>query len=283
MASQETLTAWILRNDQRLDLRVQELSWIKSALPGWHDLQISIAAFGERFVGRGSDPDANTALGKAVCEAIERAICFSHEISSLGVAGHFDLKLAEENARLEYFERFCFSHQIWNGVVLEPIPATIPLAERYERIGVELGFYHLISPVDTFAVLCLAIGEQAEPPFGGIVGLGAASRIEASKQKALMECLRSLEFYLHTKPASLSREDFQKLKEPRSQDRQALLRHGDYFRRLMSRLENMPSKDFKIPEGKIDQLAVDSFFVGCPLVFARYSTSVPLTQPEFLA
>lgn len=283
MAHQETLTGWILRNDERLDLRVQELSWIKSAFPGWHDLQVSISAFGEHFIGRGSDSEANTALGKAVCEAVERATCFSHGISSLGVAGHFDLKMAEENARLEYVERFCFAHQILEGIVLEPIHAVIPLAELYERIGVKIGLYLLTSPMDTPAVLCLAIGEKAEPSFGGIVGLGADSRLEVAKQKALMECLRSLEFYLHKKPVSLNREDFQKIELPRSQDRQALLRDKDYFRRLIGRLENTPPIDFKIPEGKIDRLAVDSFFIGCPLVFARYSTSTSLTQPEFLA
>lgn len=261
---------------------MQELSWIKSAFPGWHDLQVSISAFGERFTGRGSAPDGNTALGKAVCEAVERATCFSHGISSLGVAGHFDPKAAEENARLEYIERFCFSRQIEGGFALAPLPPPAAIRERYAQHGVELAFHRLASPEDTPVVLCLANGEKAAPSFGGILGLGAASNAGGASQKALIECLRSLEFYLHTKPASLSHADFKKLEDPQAQDRQALLRDGEYFRKLMACLTQSPS-DFKIPEGRFDQLAVDSVFLGCPLVFARYSTPMLLVQPEFLA
>lgn len=279
MARQETLTAWILRNDERLDLRVQELSWIKSAFPGWHDLQVSISAFGERFTGRGSDPIADTALGKAVCEAVERATCFCQGISSLGVAGHLSLELAEENARLEYIERFCFSRQIEGGFTLAPLPPPATIWERYAQHGGKIGLFRVASPDETPVVLCLASGGTS---FGGIVGLGAAPDLESAKPKAVMECLRSLEFYLHTKPASLSHADFQKLENPEAKDRQALLRDGDYFRKLLARLTQSPS-DFKIPEGRFDQLALDSVFVGCPLVFTRYSTSTPLVQPEFLA
>ncbi len=283
MARQETLTAWILLNDVRLDLRVQELSWIKSVFPGWHDLQVSISAFGEQFTGRGSDLDANTALGKAVCEAVERATCFSHGISSLGVAGHLSLELATANARLEYVERFCFSRQVEGGFALVPLSSPAPIRERYAQRGIAVAFHRLASPEETPVVLCLASGEKADPSFGGILGLGAAENAGAACQKALVECLRSLEFYLHTKPAPLSLEGFRKIEQPHAQDRQALLRDGDYYHQLMARLIKSPPPDFKIPEGRFDQLAVDSVFSGCPLVFARYSTPAPLVQPEFLA
>lgn len=283
MARQEEVTAWILRSDERLDLRVQELSWIKSVFPGWQDLQVSISAFGEHFVGRGSDREVNTALGKAVCEAVERATCYSYGILSLGVAGHVSLELAQKNARLEYVERFCFSRQIAERISLEPISQDAAVTKRYESLGIEIGFFLLASPTETPVVLCLASGENADPAFGGILGLGAATNLKVARQKALMETLRSLEFHLLTKRQSLSREDFQRIEHPQAQERQALLRDRHYFTQLMASLNQPRPIDLKMPEGRFEALALDNFFKDCPLVFTRYSTSLPLTQPEFLA
>lgn len=282
MARQEEVTAWILRNDERFDLRVQELSWIKPIFPGWYDIQVSISIFGERFFGRGSDQDVNTALGKAVCEAVERATCFKHGISSVGVAGHVDLDLAKENARLEYIERFCFSRQIEKGFALEPFSAGENMSQRYASLGIEVGFFLLASPVETAVVLCLANGKRAVPSFGGVLGLGAAVDLHAARQKALMEALRSLEFYLHTKPPALSREAFQKIERPSSLDRQALLRDRDYFSGLLASLQE-PTTNLHIPEGQFEELKLDKAFGDCPLVFARYFTPTPFRQPEFLA
>ena len=251
--------------------------------PSWHDLQVSISSFGKRFVGRGSDPDANTALGKAVCEAVERATCFRHGISSLGVAGHLSMELAKANARLEYVERFCFGRQISDGFKPEDLPPPDRIRERYEQRGIALALRRLVSPKETPVVLCLASGERATPSFGGILGLGAASSIEAASQKALMECLRSLEFYLHATPASLSYEKFRMIESPQAQDRQALLRDCVYFQTLMACLNRKAPGTLKVMEGKFESLSVDSVFAGCPLTFVRYSTPTPLIQPEFLA
>ncbi|MGE3263345.1 MAG: YcaO-like family protein [Bacteriovoracia bacterium] len=283
MAHQAQLTEWILRNDERLNLQVQELSWIKSIFPNWYDLQASISVFGERFIGRGSDSDAHTALGKAVCEAVERATCFRHGISSLGVAGHLSLELAQANARLEYIERFCMSRQVEERIFLAKLSDSKAICERNEKRGVAVRFYRLASPEKTPVVLCLANGENADPPFGGILGLGAALSEGAAYEKALLECLRNLEFYFHAKPASLASADFQKIAKPKAQDRQALLRDLTYFRQLMASLDQPAPVGLTVPEGKFEGLSLDAAFGDCPLVFTRYSASVPLAQPEFLA
>lgn len=282
MARQEELTAWILQNATRFDLRVQELLWIKAIFPGWRDLRVSISIFGEKFVGRGSDPVANTALAKAVCEAVERATCFRHGIGSLGVAGHINMELAQENARLEYVERFCFSDQVSRGIALNPLSIDPAVGARYARLGVEIGLYRLASPSGVSVALCLANGKNAEPAFGGILGLGAASSIEAAQDKARLECLRNLEFCLHTKPASISREAFLKIERPTSQNRQALLRDTSYFQEFVASL-NRTASDVVIPDGKFDRLQTDDAFGDCPLVFSRYSSEAVFSQPEFLA
>lgn len=283
MASQKTLTAWILQNDVRLDLQVQALSWIKPIFPRWHDLKVSISAFGERFTGHGADPDGDTALGKAVCEAVERATCFRHGIPSLGVAGHFEPKLAEANARFEYVERLCFSRQISEGFALKAVPRVAFFPGHHGYHGVDLRFYSLVSPPNTSVVLCLATGLSAEPSFGGIMGLGASTDSESAQQKAFIECLRSLAFYFQAKPRSLSYESFQEIEAPCSLDRQALFRDIDYFRKIWNRLSNAAPSDLQIPEGKFEPLAFDSTFARCPLVFTRYSTPALFAQPEFLA
>ncbi len=283
MARQEKLTTWILKNDERLDLRVQELSWITNIFPGWHDLQVSISVSGEKFVGRGSDRNSNVALGKAVCEAVERSVCFHHGISSLGVAGHLNAELAGENARLEWIERTSFSYQIENKIHLEPLAhAESDIFKHYNARGVSIGFFRIVSPENHFVVLCLAQGGRAHPIFGGILGLGASLNINTAKQKALLECLRSLEFFLHTKPTSLSEEEFRKIEKPKAQDRQALFRDPVYFRRLVTSL-SQPQRVVDLPEGKFHSLALDRTLEDCPLVFMRYSSETENHQPEFLA
>ncbi|MBX3034577.1 MAG: YcaO-like family protein [Bdellovibrionaceae bacterium] len=283
MASQKTLTAWILQNDVRLDLQVQTLSWINPIFPQWYDLKVSISALGERFTGHGADPNADTALGKAVCEAVERATCFSYGISSLGVAGHFDPQLAEANARLEYVERLCFSRQISEGFVLKEIPGIDFFPGHHGYHGVDLRFYGLASPSDTSVVLCLATGLLAQPSFGGIMGLGASTELESARRKAFVECLRSLAFYFQAKPKSLSYENFQAIEAPHSLDRQALFRDTDYFRQILNHLSKAAPSALQIPKGKFESLSLDSVFGRCPLVFYRYSTPTSFVQPEFLA
>lgn len=283
MAYQTALTDWILRNDERFDLRVQELTWIRNVFPGWYDLQVSISVFGEKFLGRGSDKNSNVALGKAFCEAVERSVCFRHGISSLGVAGHWKGELAGENARLEWIERASFAHQIENRLALEPIAHTEPeVLDRYRAIGIAIDFFRIVSPVNTPVVLCLADGAQATPTFGGIMGLGASADLEAAKRKALFECLRSLEFFLHTKSASLGEEEFRRIEKPTAQDRQALIRDLDYFRLLRASLSH-PPQAVRLPEGKLQLLALDPAFKGCPLIFMRYAAASEILQPEFLA
>jgi ribosomal protein S12 methylthiotransferase accessory factor YcaO len=88
MARQSEVTEWILKNQNALDLQVTKLTWIDQALPGYVDIAVRLRVGTQQTEGRGTDRSEEVALGKAVCEAIERVFCIERGISSTGLAGH---------------------------------------------------------------------------------------------------------------------------------------------------------------------------------------------------
>jgi len=72
MARQSEVTEWILKNQNALDLQLTKLTWTERALPGYVDLAVNLKVGAHRTEGRGTDKSEEVALGKAVCEAIER-------------------------------------------------------------------------------------------------------------------------------------------------------------------------------------------------------------------
>ena len=90
MADHERLSQWVLSTAKDLNLRVTNLDWIDSYCKDYFDIAVKIEIDSKIYEGRGSDIDSTVALMKGVTEAIERFVCRTNNISSIGIAGHYD-------------------------------------------------------------------------------------------------------------------------------------------------------------------------------------------------
>jgi hypothetical protein len=269
MANQKTVTNWLVANRKKMDLRVKDCSWIRAHFPGWSDLEVSISVGGRPFVGRGSDPDADTALSKAFCEAVERYVCSANGISSLGVAGHFDAEAAKRNARLEFIERAAIADHHLSGLRLSETAVPGHIERHFSAHGVSLKAYVLVAG-ELPTVLCLANGLQASWRFGGILGLGTDPDQRQALSKALIECLRNLEAFIAEPKESLTCLEFDELSEPSAFDRQALLRNPEYFELFLKKFGEGEATRRTIA-GSWERLENPAAaLLNCPLEFYRF-------------
>ncbi len=275
MVNQKTLTNWILDNRAALDIHVKECLWIRTVFPGWYDLDVTLSVSDQKFSGRGSDRNADIALAKAFCEAVERSVCFSHGISSLGVAGHFLADQAMANARLEYVERKTIFEHVSHKLSLNSLSVNSHILNKYAQHGVRVELFKLFS-LGTNVILCVANGLECTTTFGGILGLGASLEVEAAKQKALLECLRNVEAFLLAPSKSLSYEEFRSIPTPNGFDRQALFKDKKYFTDLMDSLTHAEQAPGLSCIGGFEQLNIrDDILSTCPLQFFRFIPSDP--------
>lgn len=285
MAHQHELTNWILKNSGSLDLRVAELTWIRALHPGMVDLRAAVTLDGKEFEGRGSDTNEDRALGKAVCEAIERFVCHSHAIASIGVAGHFDESLAKKNARLELIERASLFHHVDSSVPMGEIQTReLKIVIEGRQATVSLRFLEMATLPGIAAVLCLAEGVTTGAAIGGILGLGCAeSQVEAIA-KAEIECLRNVAALADIPMFPLSKDIFSKIGKPSSEDRRRLLFDFDYCSNLLESLLGRVKDSIatKMPALQPTWINLDlpkAVPANCPLQFFRcmdQSTQKPL-------
>lgn len=273
MASQHELRKWILKNQDILDLEVRELTWIRSCYPGMLDLDVSISIDGREFKGRGSDQNEDVALGKAVCEAIERFMCWERKISSTGVAGHFDECAARENARLEYVERASLSFHFKNRTsLLQVAKKEISINVLGRNQSAQFHTFQISSPLDHVIRLCLVEGVNYAFRFGGILGLGCAKTESAALQKAELECMRSVSALSDFEISPISQLEFREIEKPSSEQRKRLLFNADYCGNLMTWLFEGSGKllPMESPEYFYSELrSSNRILKDCPLRFFK--------------
>ena len=284
MAHQKTLTDWILKNQNHLDLRIKECTWIRKVFPGWFDIDLSIKVNGETFFGRGSAPDPDLALSKAFCEAVERNVCASHGISSTGVAGHVIQMEAQENARLELYERKFLADAFEKGEIGLSVADYQSLRDRYSSAGIKVDLYEVASLNSTRVFMCLANGENFKIPFGGILGLGSSDNRDHAIQKALIECLRNLEAHIEAPTRSMTKDEFEALDQKTGVSRQALLKNVSYFSDLSKKLRTSANIESLELNCKFEPLKItEPLLASCPLhFFCCYEEQVSFMQPEFV-
>ena len=237
MARQHELTQWILSNQHALDLKVRELTWIRPAFPGMTDLSVTITLEGIDVRGRGIDQQEDRALGKAVCEAIERFLCLHHGIPSTGVAGHYDMQEGKQNAKLEWIERACLYSHAKNGISLAPLSSEI-VDVSYSGQSTKAGLhtFKMIVPQGYSAIACLVEGVSTSAGFGGILGLGCDKMRDRAMLKAKLECLRSVATLEDCPPIAISYSDFCRIENPNGNERKRLLFDFSYCASLMNTL-----------------------------------------------
>lgn len=284
MANQKALTDWILKNQNSLDIQIRECTWIRKIFPGWYDIDLSIKVGGTVFWGRGSALDPDLALSKAFCEAVERNVCASHGISSTGVAGHVVQTEAQENARLELYERKLLVDALAYGEIGASVADCQPLRARYSNLGIEVDLHEVAALDSAWVFMCLAKGKGFRIPFGGILGLGSSRNRDHAAQKALIECLRNLEAHIEKPSPSMTKEDFDSVGNKTGLDRQALFKDISYFSNFLKGTKPISNFAKSEMDCKFEPLRItDAILASCPLHFFRcYSEQANFQQPEFV-
>ena len=237
MAHSGKLVSWLTDNASALNLQVTELSWAREWNLALSDLEVSIEAGGRTFRGRGTADDEELAFVKAGAEAIERAFCVGHGIHSVGVAAHTEEGAARSGAVKELFEREAFFSHFLTRKPFLPIETTARIHSNYAGIfsaaaSIRIRFFRARSAFQP-VVLAVAEGPRARPSFGGLVGISCAPTAEAAAESALLECARNIATILlgeSREPISL--EQFGKIPNPSSEDRQRLALDHSYWSKV---------------------------------------------------
>lgn len=268
MVDHKRLIPWILANQDFLDLRVTDYEWNRRTFSSMKDLGAKLEIEGTLYAGRGADRDEDTALSKAICEAVERFICHNHHISSLGVAGHSELELAAQNSQLEFIERYALWMQ-YHGHSLFALTGSEIFSFENKTAGIDI--YDAQSENGITVSLAIANGLTQDKPFGIVLGLGTNLNPSEAKKKALIECYRNLSAFLDKKFYSLSEKSFHELQKPSSLDQIRLNLDTDYAKKILNKL-NLASntETLKLPPMITIQLFYNSILLNhCPLVFCR--------------
>ena len=268
MVDHKRLIPWILANQDFLDLRVTDYDWITSAFSSMKDLGAKLKIEGTLYTGRGADMDEDTALSKAVCEAVERFVCQTHHISSLGVAGHSEVKLAAQNSQLEFVERYALWMQCHGYSLFELTGCEV---FNFENKNTPIDIYEAQTEHGITIALAIANGLTQDKSFGIVLGLGTNLKPSEAKKKALIECYRNLSAFLDEKFDSLSEKSFQELQTPSSLDQIKLNLDPYYAKKILNQL-NLTSniQTLKLPPLITSEIFYNSDLLNnCPLVFCR--------------
>lgn len=286
MANQQKLTDWILTNRKALDLRATKLTWIENHFPGFTDIGVTVSLNGVTYSGRGSSRDEDAALGKAVCEAIERFVCDSNGISSTGVAGHFEEALAKENASIEYLERFALYCHAKGSPIKKLDQKDISVSLGSGESPARLHHFQMISTAGYFGVLSFVEGFSTSGKFGALLGMGYAKTKQAAKEKSSIELFRNVSA-LSVEPISpLSLEEFRHIKDPSSSDRRALLFNTEFAKELINgfdfalqpKVESLGSVEMSFRKLPI----LNEYLDCCPLYFYQCRSERPSIDLEFV-
>lgn len=276
MAYNERLNQWILSTAKDLNLRVTKLDWINSYYKGYSDIAVKIEIDSKIYEGRGSDIDSTTALMKAVTEAIERFVCRTNKISSVGVAGHYDINSAKENSLLEFIERFVISHHFnkKSGMLLSSTKNVSIKTKDFGILDLKIHQFRMNTPKNYFGVFTLAEGIDTGFEIGGIMGASVARNLEEAVRKSSIECLRNVVALAEHSRVSINFDQFIKIERPTSEDSQNLLFDKQYCQSLIQVISTS-NPDQTFPGLNLHNLIFEDLkyssavLANCPLKFIR--------------
>lgn len=276
MANHERLSQWVLSHAKDLNLQVTKLDWINSYYKAHSDIAVKIEIDAKIYEGRGSDVDSTVALMKGVAEAIERFACQTNNISSIGVAGHYDLDLAKENALLEFIERTSIWDHFNNKVGMKPISAKniAVVTKDLGMVSLKIHQFQMNTPLGYFGVFTLTEGLESGFEIGGIMGASVCRSFDEALKKSSIECLRNVAALSTHAHGLVSYEQFKKIEKPTSEDSQALLFDKSYCKQLLEIL-SADSSEKSLLKSEIENLIFEELpysalvLKDCPLRFVR--------------
>ena len=196
MAAKKAVADWISTYAQSLNLKFTNLTWPRTMMPGWHDVESSITWNNQIFTGRGTAKSEQGAFTKAFAEVIERiAVKETRSPHSSGFAVHTSIESARTGAKLELFERDAFlCHFLTNTPFksLNANPETTPIVSMLSSLGVRCGLCQMIGVSGYSHVVFYAMGDKCKRPFGLLVSSASALWIDEAILNAAIQGVRSV-------------------------------------------------------------------------------------------
>lgn len=204
MDDAKELIQWALNSRDRLNVELTNFSWPKQFGLNQADFHFKFILDGKTYEGRGMSPSSNTAIIKSIVEAIERTTIDCNSLkSSNGVAAHFNIQLAQENALCELIERdiFLCNYLCVNAGVREIENHLLPNVilkslTHFNHDNVQFKFYQLGTLLQRHVVLAIANGFKSNNPFGCVIGIAANINLESAILSAFNEAARSSVTYV---------------------------------------------------------------------------------------
>lgn len=198
MANEKKLIHWWLENQKKYQGKIKRYLWSQRFGFEFFDYRVMMTVDGVEVRGRGGDFNEELALVKGIAECLERIVCRREGMRSNGVAAHFDLSCAQQNARLEYLERdlfFChyLTHQGFYHLKENDLNAHYQkIIAYYRQKKIKIEFYALGESRWNKIVACCAEGENYNYPFGLILGMGSSYSAQEAQEKSFLECIRNV-------------------------------------------------------------------------------------------
>jgi hypothetical protein len=184
MAHKTPIARWMLNNRDRVNPSFVKYEWPSRYFSGVADFSSTISVDGIEASGRGIDIDQDLALEKSAAESIERYICRSLNIDSVGLAVSGEAG-AEGHAKREALERYFFGkHQRAKIPFVKVVDgsaefeATRKIREEFERrngsVG-QLSFFRMAVSLPFHGYVVIISSE------GFAICLGLALNVDARR------------------------------------------------------------------------------------------------------
>lgn len=204
MDDAKELIHWALQSRDRLSIELTNFKWTKQYGLDQSDFNFKFILNAKTYEGRGMSSTSETAIVKSIVEAIERTTVDCNSLkNSNGVAAHFDIQLAQENALCELIERdifLCNFLSIKAGVreIENHLLPSVLLRSltHFSHDNVEFKFYVLGTLLQRHVVLAIANGFKSNNPFGCVIGVSANMNLESAILSAFNETARSSVTYI---------------------------------------------------------------------------------------
>lgn len=295
MAPAPSIADWAIENADRLDLKVDRLTWADAWIPGLWDFFVEIKVGGQTFNGRGSALTDDEAFTKAVAEAMERTAIPASTLSS-GFAAHVDVESAKSSALKELVERDAFfCHWLTKTPFLQKLDekscglslgdrAIAHIVEQAETKGVQLQIAKMKSFNRLSAYLCVASGTGAVPPFGTVIGLGCEADPDQAIRHAVVECLRTSVAWIsgnYSGGEALSRAAFERIAAKGALEHERFGLSLDAVDLLAPNLDSLQDQIYIEPDMVADFTIIElpEPVADAPLIIARATS--PRVQNAF--
>lgn len=283
MANSQQLIEWLLFNADRLNLQIDQLTWLQDEFPNYTDLRVQITVEHQTHTGFASATSQDLALTKAAAEALERAVCREHGFPTTnGFAAHLTEEEARQAARNELIERdriLChfYANQPFPSLQHNGMDSSLFSFVRkwYQDRDLEFRLFEL----EPRGVLFVADGRRRlNEKFGFVLGAGRKGTLEESIESAVFEATRQLAHILaRPKTPSKNLQEFNMIKVPSFRDHGELALNLDYASQIAHLFYGAPKEKLKpLKEGDLHVSILKSRLAelqGCPLFFAKAASS----------